>query len=229
MTQTECQQLADYWDIGSIQSIDIPETGTINTIRILTTDTGKFVLRVYQHHIRQRIETEHRVVAWVAEKGIPAVVPIRTRDGKDFVEDKGQFVTLLPFVSGKQISRDQLQTADIDVMGRFLGRLHRVLQAFPTEDMSRVWIKIEPTGTLAGIDRLEGVVRAIEKPQLTDEYALTRLISRRDWLQGRMSEDATGFFKLSFQAVHGDYQETNLFFENGEVSAMALLHKEFKC
>jgi Ser/Thr protein kinase RdoA (MazF antagonist) len=95
MTQTECQQLADYWDIGSIQSIDIPETGTINTIRILTTDTGKFVLRVYQHHIRQRIETEHRVVAWVAEKGIPAVVPIRTRDGKDFVEDKGQEVSAI--------------------------------------------------------------------------------------------------------------------------------------
>jgi hypothetical protein len=29
-----------------------------------------FVLRVYQHQTLKRIETEHRVVKWVAEKGI---------------------------------------------------------------------------------------------------------------------------------------------------------------
>lgn len=220
MTERECQELAQHWDIDSVQSVDIPETGTINTIRILTTGNGRFVLRVYRHQSRDRIETEHRVVKWVAEKGIPAVVPIKTRDGEDYVEHKGQFVTVLPFASGKQIPRDQLQAVDVEITGHFLGHLHNVLEGFSCENIAPVWVKIEPTGTLAGIDRLVDVVRAIENPQPTDVYALKRLTSRREWLQGRALDDVSGIFELPFQVVHGDYQETNLFFEKGQISGV---------
>lgn len=220
MTKAECQVLADHWDVGVVQSVVIPQTGTINTIRVLTTDKGRFVLRVYRHHILERIETEYRIVTWVAEKGIPAVVPLTTRDGENFVEYEGQFVTLLPFAVGKQIARDQLQVCDVHVMGRLLGRLHRVLETFPSENMSPVWVKIEPVGTLEGIDRLEGVIRAIKNPQETDEYALSQLISRREWLLGREVEDVSGLFELPYQVVHGDFQETNVFFDEGEVSAI---------
>lgn len=220
MTILECQRLADYWDIGSVESVGVPESGTINTIRILDTDQGKFVLRIYRHHIRKRIETELCVVRWVAERCIPAVEPIQTSDGKGFVEDNEQFVTLLPFVSGYQIARDHLQLGDVAQMGRFLGQVHRVLSEYPKDDMPLVSVHIEPEETLAGIDRLEGLVRAVPNPHVTDEYALTRLISRREWLQGRGKEDVSGLFQLPFQVVHGDFQETNVFFENGEISAL---------
>lgn len=220
MTEAACQKLADYWDIGRIQSVEIPETGTINTIRVLTTNQGRFVLRVYRHHILERIETEHRIVTWVAQRGIPAVVPLETRDGETFVEYDGQFVTMLSFAAGKQISRDQLHVRDVEVMGRFLGQVHRVLAAYPIVDIPAVDIRIEPEETLAGIDRLEGIVRAIKEPQLTDEYALARLTSRRKWLQGRGKEDISAFSHLPFQVVHGDFQETNVFFEMGEISAL---------
>ena len=220
MTEAACQKLADYWDIGTVQLVETPKTGTINTIRILTTDQGRFVLRVYRHHILERIEAEHRIVTWVADKGIPAVVPLKTRDGENFVEYEGQFVTMLPFVLGKQISRDQLRVRDVEVMGRFLGEVHRVLAAYPVADIPSVGIRIEPEETLAGIDRLEGIVRAIKEPQLTDEYALARLVSRRKWLKGRGTEDVRAFSHLPFQVVHGDFQETNVFFEHGEISAL---------
>jgi len=220
MTKMECQNLADYWNIGCVESVGVPESGTINTLRILTTDQGRFVLRIYRHHIHKRIETELRVVEWVAEQGIPAVVPIQTCDGKGFVEYNEQFVTLLPFVSGDQIARDQLQLGDIAQMGRFLGQVHRVLSGYPIGDIPPVSIHIEPEETLAGIDRLEGLVRAIPNPQVTDDYALTRLISRREWLQGRGKEDVSGLFQLPFQVVHGDFQQTNVFFEQGDVSAL---------
>jgi Ser/Thr protein kinase RdoA (MazF antagonist) len=220
MTQSECQALMACWNIGTIQSVAIPEIGTINTIRILDTDHGKFVLRIYRHHILKRIETELRVVRWVAERGIPAVLPLQTCDGKGFVEYNDQFVTLLPFVSGYQVLRDQLQLGDVAQMGRFLGQVHRVLSEYPIDDMPLVSVHIEPEETLAGIDRLEGLVRAVPNPHVTDEYALTRLISRREWLQGRGKEDVSGLFQLPFQVVHGDFQETNVFFENGEISAL---------
>jgi homoserine kinase type II len=220
MTILECQRLADYWDIGSVESVVVPELGTINTVRILTTHRGRFVLRIYRHHIHQRIEMEQRVVSWVAQRGIPAVFPILTCDGKGFVEDQEQFVTLLPFVSGYQISRDQLQLGDVEVMGRFLGQVHRVLAEYPIDDIPPVRIHIEPEETLACIERLEGIVRAIQNPQVTDEYALTRLVSRREWLKKRVSDDVSGLLDLPFQVVHGDYQETNVFFEDGDISAV---------
>lgn len=220
MTESECQILADYWDVGTIRSVAVPELGTMNTIRILKTDRGTFVLRVYRRGVLKRIETEQQVVAWVGARGIPAVLPLQTGDGKRFVVYREQFVTLLPFVSGYQISRDQLQLRDIEVMGRFLGQVHRVLAAYPIADVPSVKIRIEPDETLAGIDRLEGIVRAIKEPQLTDEYALARLTSRREWLKGRGVEDVSAFSQLPFQVVHGDFQETNVFFEHGEVSAL---------
>lgn len=220
MTQAECQRLADHWGVGVVQSVATPETGTINTIRILKTDQGRFVLRVYRQAIRARIENEHSVVAWAAQRGIPAVVPLRTVEGKTYVEYEERFVTLLPFVGGKQIVRDQLDVDDVRVMGRFLGHVHRVLQKHPIVDIPPVRIQIEPEQTLAGIDRLEETICAIKNLQPTDDYALTRLRSRRAWLQRRGAEDISGLAQFPFQVLHGDYQETNVFFDRGEISAI---------
>lgn len=220
MTKADCDLLGKYWGIGLVQSVQVPETGTMNTIRVLETDSGKYVLRVYRHQNHQRILCEHQVVHWVAEQGLPAVAPLRTLDGETFVVHEDRFVTLLPFVAGRQVVRGQFQIADVEAIGRFLGVLHQTLEAYPIADVPRVKNKIEPEKTLAGIDRVERLVRNIKDPQPTDEYALARLISRRAWLENRTHDNESQLDTLPFQVVHGDYQETNLFFEQNEVSAI---------
>ena len=217
---SELQRLLEFWTAERIESISEPDTGTINTIRVLVTSSQVYVLRIYRHSDPQRIEREHRVVHWVRERGIPAVAPLRMVDGATYLEDDGRLITLLPFVTGEQLRRDRLQPADIEAMGRFLGDLHRVLEGCPISGIPAVRITLDRRDALARIARLEESVRLIESPVATDKYALRRLSTRRKWLQNRSVEDVTELYSLPFQVVHGDYQESNLFFENSAVSAI---------
>lgn len=218
--ESEYQQLLDHWDVGDIKSIVTPPTGTINTIRILTTDRGIYVLRVYRHQSSERIEREHRVVSWLHEQGIPAVVPLRTIEGNMLVVHSGFFVTLLPYISDAQFRRDELQGSQIIEMGRFLGRLHNALEKCPFTDIPPVKFDIDRSATLSGINRIEGIIRSIDKPQPTDVYALKRLTTRRDWVESRSCEDTSHLWSLPLQVVHGDYQETNVFFKEDSISAV---------
>ena len=215
-----CQHLLQHWNTAKIQSITTPQTGTINTLRILTTDTGTFVLRMYKHQRHNRLDREHRVVLWVHEQGIPAVVPLRTTEGATFIEHEGHFVTLLPHIADSQIPRQALQPTHIEAMACFLARLHNALERCPLSDIPEVQFEIDRTAILSGINRFETIVRSIDAPQPTDHHALQRLKTRRAWLQDRATEDVSSLHSLPFQIVHGDYQEANIFFRDNTVSAI---------
>ena len=217
---SELQRLLGFWTAERIRSISVPDAGTINTVRILVTDSRSYVLRIYRHTDSQRIEREHRVVHWVRARGIPAVAPLPLANGATYLNDDGRLITLLPFVTGEQLRRDRLERAETEAMGHFLGDLHCVLADCSTSGVPAVEIALNRQDVLANIDRLEVSVRSVEKPIATDDYALRRLSARRDWLQNRSGEDVTALYSLPFQVIHGDYQESNLFFENGEVSAI---------
>ncbi|NKB67471.1 MAG: phosphotransferase [Candidatus Latescibacteria bacterium] len=220
LSDDQCQELLGHWNSARLHSVTEPQAGTINTLRIAATDQGQFVLRLYRHHDRSRLEREHRVVAWIAEQGLPAVVPLPTRTGATFAEWEGYFATLLPYIPHRQIARHRLQAAHIKAMGSFLGRLHRTLAQYPGTDIPPVRFTTDRRRTLAGIDHLEALIESLPHPQDLDRHALQRLRTRRLWLQNRPPEDTAELASLPFQAVHGDYQESNIFFNGTDVAAV---------
>ena len=44
MTPNTCQPLLNTWNVGTIQTITLPNTGTINDIHLVTTDRGRYAL-----------------------------------------------------------------------------------------------------------------------------------------------------------------------------------------
>jgi len=220
LSGSELQRLLGHWTTERIESVSVPDAGTIDTLRILVTGSHSYVLRIYRHSDPQRIEREHRVVPWVRERSIPAVAPLRMANGGMYLKDDGRLIMLLPFVAGEQLRRDRLGRAEFEAMGRFLGDLHRILEECSTSDVPALEIRLDRRDTLAKIERLEESVRSMAKPVSTDKYAILRLSTRREWLRDRSIEDVSALYSLPFQVVHGDYQESNLFFESGEVSAI---------
>ena len=218
--RTKYQTLLDNWAVGTIQTLEIPATGTINDIRIVTTDRGKYVLRGYQRRNPIRIQQEHRLVSWIHRQNIPAVKPLKMPKGDTFVEHQNQLFSLLPFVSGRQISRATIQPEEIKAMGQMLGLMHQELAEYPTTDISQSTFKIDRQETLSSLDRLIHHIQKIKAPQPTDEYALKRLITRRTWLEKRGHDTVDRIYELPFQATHGDYQETNVIFQNNEIAAI---------
>lgn len=215
-----CQSLLAHWMDDEILEISTPSTGTINTIRILGTPRSTWVLRIYRRLHRERLEREHRITQWARGQGVPVPCPVPTRTGANYAEDDGRFVVLLPFVGDEQIARDDLQPQHVEEAGRFLGSLHRTLEECPIPDIEPVGLSIDRDKTLAGIERLLAVVRSIDGPCDTDRIAEQKLIGRRDWLIGRTDDDVSVLDRFPSQPLHGDYQESNLFFRDGRVSAI---------
>ncbi len=208
------------WDAGPLQSFNRPDTGTINQTWIVKTDTGRFVLRQYAHGDPQRIPLEHDLIRWVSERGLPAPCPVETREGETWIEGDGDCFALFAFASGQQTSREGLADWQIDAMGRFLADLHSTLVAYPIELVRKRGFSYDPVRALKEIDRFIEEVRRRGPTDQVDVWALERLEGRKDWILQTRHGSMDAFLSLPLQTTHGDYQESNLFFERGRISAI---------
>jgi Ser/Thr protein kinase RdoA (MazF antagonist) len=105
-------------------------------------------------------------------------------------------------------------------MGRFLARLHQALASLPLASTKRREFVFDRVATLDGNARLTGLIRSRPALDALDTAALAWLTGQREWLTTLPETDPPALTDLPFQVIHGDYQETNLFFAGGEVSAV---------
>lgn len=208
------------WHLGAITTVTVPATGVVHRTLLLDSAAGPYVLRAYRHTTRMPVAREHALIAYAAARAIPAVRPVPLPDGDTILERDAHFYALFPFAPGSQISRSRLAPADLAAMGRFLAHLHIALADYPASHVKpRAWTA-DPAVTLAAIDRLASFILALPTITETDAVALERLESRRRWIEQSPGAPAVPLTMLPFQVTHGDYQDTNLFFANADVSAI---------
>lgn len=221
MTVTAEQRAAlAAWSVGAILPATTPHTGTINGTLLLATATGEYALRAYRHREREPVACEHAVIAHARAQGLPAVGPLPLPGGQTILERDGRFYALFPRAPGRQVRRHNLGEGEVAAMGAFLATLQRALRGFPTEQAARRSFAVDRVATLAGIARLEAVIRARRGDDPAAATALARLAGRRAWLARRPAGERHDLAALEHQLIHGDYQETNLFFAAGRVSAI---------
>jgi homoserine kinase type II len=204
------------------------DSGTINDVWILTTPKQRFVLRRYYHRFRERIELEHEVVNWAYEHGIPAVCPIPTCSGETYHIHEERFLTVLPFASGRQVDRKRMSRLEIREMGRFLGHMHGVLTKCPIVGITALYYRHEREATIAKIEELLTRIEAIQPKVDTDRYTIDRLRSRLTWLESRPPMEETSTETADAFPTHGDYQNTNVFFEGDTITAIIDWDKIFR-
>lgn len=211
------------WRLGSIVHASVPMTGTVNRTVLVQTATRAYAFRAYLRPDRGRVQWEHTVIALAGAGGIPVCRPLPLPDGGKFVERDGRFFGLFPLAAGQQIQRDNLGMAEVAAAGRCLAHIHRTLADFPAEQARPKTLTFDTPETLALIPRLEAAIRARETQTELDQAALQQLTGRRHWLECAAAGDAQMQIRLAAlpqQVVHGDFQETNLFFAGNEVSAV---------
>jgi homoserine kinase type II len=213
-------ELLSAWDIGAVRAVDTPATGTINRTLLVEADRGSYVLRVYRHADGAPVEREHAVIAHVCARGLPAVAPIALPGGSTILECDGRFYALFPRAPGRQLAPSQLSAGDFAAMGAFLARTHQALADAPLEHSRRWDFAIDRAATLAGIANLEATIRSMPERSQFDTMVLGQLAARRAWIAHTSVDQAAGLDGLEQQLIHGDYQETNLFFEAGQIVAI---------
>ncbi len=209
------------WQIGCIVSAVVPATGTVNRTLLVQAERGAFVLRVSARG-RERAEWEHECIAFAATQGVPVCRPIPISGGT-ILERGGQFFALFPLASGQQIARAELRAEHARASGECLAHIHAALERLPT---GRVRIK-DLTGDIAGavalIPHLDAAIHALPTQTATEQAAREQLAGRRAYLEqnGSLAESIPArLAALPQRVLHGDFQETNLFFKNAKVSAV---------
>lgn len=212
-------ELLKAWTPFPLLSSTTPDTGTIHQTRLLKTARGDYALRIYRYIDREPIEREHALIAYMRKQDIPAVAPLPLPGGETLLERDGGFYALFPFAVGHQVSRHELTTKIAAAMGTFLSEVHRALRHYPQEYVRRRTLTVAPTDTLAKIERIEATIHSRSPLDEMDQHVIVRLIEKRQQL-AHTSSHARDLSQLEHQVIHGDYQETNLFFEDGKVSAI---------
>ncbi len=219
ITEEERDALSE-WQIGRIVSAAVPATGTVNRTLLVQAERGAFALRVSARG-RERAEWEHECIA-AAALGVPVCRPIPTRSGT-ILERSGHFFALFPMAAGRQIARADLQAEHARAAGECLAHIHAALERLPA---GRARIK-DLTGDIAGavalVPHLDAAILAQPAQTATEQAAREQLAGRRAYLEQNGSEAESipdRLAALPHRVLHGDFQETNLFFENAQISAV---------
>jgi Ser/Thr protein kinase RdoA (MazF antagonist) len=213
-------ELLSAWHIGPVLATATPTYGTINRTLLVDSGSGEYVLRAYRHRQRAPIAREHAVIADAIAHGLPAVGPIALPGDETILERGGRFYALFRRAPGAQIEHRAITAAHHMAMGEFLAHVHTALRGFPIEYAARRDFTTDRAATLASITQIEAAVRA--RPMLTefDQRVLTQLAGRRAWIARSPVDKLPDISALEQQVIHGDYQETNLFFQDGRVVAI---------
>ncbi len=211
------------WNLPPIRATEVPSTGTKHHITLLSTTKAQYVLRAYRYmgKDRPRIVHEHAIAAYVQARGLPAIAPLPLSSGETILERQMRFYAVYPAASGVQIPREQIIAPEIvAAMGRCLGELHQILAAYPQEGVRKQTFAVDPLATRALLERIEAAISAKADQNAFDQGVLSRLTQQKTWLKTARAVDLTAFLSLEQQVLHGDYQESNLFFTDGRVSAI---------
>ncbi|SFD29207.1 serine/threonine protein kinase [Pseudoalteromonas denitrificans] len=148
MNQFSFTDLTPDFILDAIESIGIyPESGLLplnsyeNRVYQFKAEDGlRYVVKFYrpQRWDRYEIEEEHEFTFELANAEVPAVAPI-IKDGKSLFEYKGYLFTLFPSVGGRIFEVDNLE--QLEVLGRFIGRLHQTAKAKPFQHRREINIQ----------------------------------------------------------------------------------------
>ncbi|EFH85676.1 phosphotransferase enzyme family protein [Ktedonobacter racemifer] len=217
------------WNIPPLVSVQKPLTGTIHNVFLLTTREAKYVLRIYSYppEKRFRIVNEHAIARYVQSHHLPAIAPLPISSGcETFLERDGHFYALYPFAQGEQLSRAMLNSNQshvgeiISAMGHSLAEVHLVLSSYCLPTTRPLSLVVNREQTIAKIEELEIVIPAKEALDDLDQRVLSALRARKQYLLTASDVDVSELNALPWQPLHGDFQETNLFFSHGRVSAI---------
>lgn len=217
------EEISSAWHLSPILSTATPSTGTLHRILLLSTREANYVLRAYRYapKDRSRVVYEHAIARYVQAHGLPAIAPLSLPSGETLLEHDGRLYALYPFAPGAQISREQVTDHEIiAAMGRCLGELHHLLADYPPDQVRSQSLTVDQAAAFAKMDRIEAAILEKADGDAFDHQILAMLRQRRDWLATAEPVDLTSFASLDLQALHGDYQETNLFFADNQVSAI---------
>jgi len=207
------------WDIGRWCEVEELSGGAVNRVFSVKTSSGRYVLRRYRAGTASQLNREARVTMWVRRHGLPAIAPMVSISGELHVECDGVCFALFPFADGAQKAASDLTLEHAAAAGDMLGRLHRVLAGLPAAEWRPPRLLWDGRAWGERLTVLEHAIQGRPEADGRDEIALARVRAQRAWMEHPDCRHGHDLGE-ALQVTHGDYHHGNLFFSEGQVSAV---------
>lgn len=208
LSEQDAIALVGAWSFLEISKVEPTNQGTVNTTFFVETQTGKYVLKLYNDSITTaQIEYEHSLLAYLQLCNLSFVVPtpIPTSLGETLVTVKQDNsllrVALLPFIAGNSSIRQNITHPH--AISQTLGELHHALAGFDSEG------KMAQLPAISALNHIHPLVTPLEVPKL-----LKLTLIQQERLVKTLTEvieTAPNLYKtLLVQTTHADYLSPNV-------------------
>jgi homoserine kinase type II len=200
---TEARAFLERYDLGGLRELVAIAEGVENTNYRLETDSGRFVLTLFE----KRVATESLpyrlgLTEHLAKRRFPAPQVRRDRDGELFGELNGRPAAILAWLPGEWLRGPSL--ADQAMAGRTLAELHRAGADFAAILPN----PLGPEGWRRIVERCKGAAKG-ETARMLHAIDVETEFLAANWPAG-----------LRRGAIHADFFPDNVLFEGAKVAGV---------
>lgn len=203
-----------------VHSVTSIAQGSLNQNYGIETPAGVYCLKQYDARLyeRDRVRRAVELQDVVRDAGIPVPAVVPSVEGQVVCEADRDICVLSQFVPGRHHTRPQIPVTAALAMGRTLGNLHAAL--FPLVE-GEPYVVPDADGALNKLEEALVQAERFRARSAVDETACEVLRYKIEALH-RPSHLAGRFTGLRTQLTRGDYQETNVTFDQEDRVAAVL-------
>ncbi len=191
--------------------------GTLNWNFSVEAGAGRYFLRRYRDDSPvDRIIAEHELLAWVANRGLPAPRPLPLTTGGTVCDLKSGHWALFPWARGFPSVRGSLTPERARALGQAHGQVQSVLAHHPGSQGARIAMRWDKSESL----RLLEQVRLAAQSRETEPWLLPAIERQHDVLARLDVLPPEAFTSLPCQLLHGDFHDGQVLWVGDEVSAV---------
>lgn len=127
--QAELESFLSNYQAGQLSNYKGIQSGIENTNYFVNTNTGKFVLTIFEHHTKEELPFFLDLTAFLSEHEIPCAHPKADNSGAYLGELKGKPAALVARLAGTSL--EQPRVVHCQAVGQVLANLHNAGQQFP--------------------------------------------------------------------------------------------------
>ncbi|MBI3149241.1 MAG: homoserine kinase [Betaproteobacteria bacterium] len=197
--ETELAAWLTRYAVGGVSMLEPIPVGVENSNFFLTTDSGRYVLTLYERMPAEDLPFYLNLMAHLAGRDVPCPAPLADRSGAYFSLLNGKPASLVTRLEGAALAQPSL--ADCAEMGAGLARLHLAGASYRSRQENR-----------RGAAWRRSAARAV-KPFLEPE--------QKELLEAEMSyQQVAPSGKLPKGAIHGDLFRDNALFSAGRLTGI---------
>lgn len=218
---TLLQQVTDAFQLGPITRTGVVTEGLMNRNWRVTTTTGTWAVKQVLDVDAAATRRQHRATTALAGLGLPVPAPVTAGDDSVVILD-GAVYAVVPWATGAHRHGLTLTMFEAASLGALLGRLHVCLgEVMPPVSDHLIAAPTDPTTAHVKIDHYLGLITQRPDHDDFDRYAHSQLHQRRRLLEQTAEQRPTAGIPIRpCGYTHGDYQHTNLLWDQGCVSAV---------